>query len=87
MVSVAAVLRLDGAKVHEARVVLGGVAPTPYRSGRVEDYLTGVDVQEVDPVAAGGMAVPDARPMADNRYKVSLASNMVKRAIAQLLAA
>ena len=87
LVSVAAVLRLDGAKVHEARVVLGGVAPTPYRSRQVEDYLTGVDAREVDPVAVGSMAVPDARPMADNRYKVSLASNMVKRAVAQLLAA
>ena len=87
MVSVAAVLRLDGAGIQEARIALGGVAPTPYRSRQVEDYLTGVNAQEVDLVAAGGMAVPDARPMADNRYKVALASNMVKRAIAQLLAA
>ena len=87
LVSVAAVLWLDDAKVYEARVVLGGVAPTPYRSRQVEDYLIGMDAQEVDPAAAGGMAVPDARPMADNRYKVALTSNMVKRAIAQLLAA
>lgn len=87
MVSVAVVLRLDGAGIREARVVLGGVAPTPYRSRQVEDYLTGMETPEVDPVVAGGMAVPGARPMADNRYKVALASNMVKRAIAQLLAA
>ncbi len=87
LVSVAAVVRLDGAKVQEARVVLGGVAPTPYRSRQVEDYLIGMETSEVDPVVAGGAAVPDARPMADNRYKVSLASNMVKRAIAQLLSA
>ena len=87
LVSVAAVLRLDGAGIREARVVLGGVAPIPYRSRQVEDYLTGMEAPEVDPVVAGGTAVPDARPMADNRYKVSLASNMVKRAIAQLLAA
>ena len=87
LVSVAAVLWLDGAGIREARIALGGVAPTPYRSRQVEDYLTGMETSEVDPVAAGGMAVPDARPMADNRYKVALASNMVKRAIAQLLAA
>ena len=85
LVSVAAVLRLDGAKVQEASVVLGGVAPVPYRARLVEDYLTDMTTADVDPVAAGGLAVPNARPMADNRYKISLASSLVKRAIAQLL--
>ena len=86
LVSVAAVVRLNGAIIQDARIVLGGVAPVPYRSRQVEDYLTGMDASEIDPVLAGSMAVPGARPMADNRYKVPLASNMVKRAILQLLA-
>ena len=80
------VVRLNGARIQDARIALGGVAPVPYRSRQVEDYLTGMDASEIDPVLAGSMAVPGARPMADNRYKVSLASNMVKRAILQLLA-
>ncbi len=85
LVSVAAVLRLDAGTVKRASVVLGGVAPVPYRARLVEDYLTDMTTADVDPVAAGGLAVPNARPMADNRYKISLASSLVKRAIAQLL--
>ncbi len=34
---------------------------------------------------AGSLAVPDARPMADNGYKVILAANLVKQAVLQLI--
>jgi len=88
LVSVAVCLRqmhLGGATIRHASVVLGGVAPAPYRARLVEDYLQGKTLAEVDPVHAGSLAVPDARPMADNGYKVILAANLVKQAILQLL--
>ena len=34
---------------------------------------------------AGSLALPDARPMADNEYKVILANSLVKNAVTQLL--
>ena len=71
--------------LQSASVALGGVAPVPYRARQVEQYLRGKSVVQVDPVVAGSLALPDARPMADNEYKVILANNLVKRAVAQLL--
>jgi xanthine dehydrogenase YagS FAD-binding subunit len=85
LVSVAAAISLEGDVVRHAAVSLGGVAPFPYRASQVDRYLQGRPVAEVDPALAGSLALPDARPMADNGYKVTLAGNLVKRAITQLL--
>jgi xanthine dehydrogenase YagS FAD-binding subunit len=85
LVSVAAVISLEGDVVRQAAVSLGGVAPVPYRAGLVDQHLQGKAIAEVDPVHAGTLTLPDARPMADNGYKVTLAGNLVRRAITQLL--
>lgn len=85
LVSVAAVIALDSGTIDHASIVLGGVAPVPYRARLVEEYLRGRPAREVDPAYAGSLALPNARPMADNGYKIVLANNLVKRAIAQLL--
>jgi xanthine dehydrogenase YagS FAD-binding subunit len=85
LVSVAAVVGLSNSTIHHAAVVLGGVAPVPYRARQVEEYLRGKAITAVDPVLAGTLALPDARPMADNGYKVVLAANLVKRAVSQLI--
>jgi xanthine dehydrogenase YagS FAD-binding subunit len=85
LVSVAAVIALDGGTISHASIALGGVAPTPYRARQVEEYLLRRPAREVDPAYAGSLALPNARPMADNGYKIALANNLVKRAIAQLL--
>jgi xanthine dehydrogenase YagS FAD-binding subunit len=77
--------RSSGRRILQAAVVLGGVAPVPYRARQVEQYLQGKSVGEVDSALAGSLALPDARPMADNRYKVILAANLVKQAVRQLL--
>ena len=85
LVSVAAAVTLEGTTLVRASVVLGGVAPVPYRAKAVEEYLRGKDAARVDPAHAGSLALPDARPMADNAYKVALAQNLVKRAVGRLL--
>ena len=85
LASVAAVLDLDGRTIRRMAVVLGGVAPVPYRAHLVEGYLRGKLVSEVDAVDAADLTLADASPMTDNRYKVALASNLVKRAISRLL--
>ena len=85
LVSVAAVIALESGIITRASIALGGVAPTPYRARQVEAYLQGRPASRVDPAYAGSLALPDARPMADNGYKVVLANNLVKRAITQLL--
>ena len=86
LVSVAAAAAVSGGRVTQAAVALGGVAPTPYRAGGVEEYLRGRAVADIRPAAAGALALPNPRPLPDNAYKVPLAANLVNRAVAAVLA-
>ena len=74
-------------RVRKAALALGGVAPVPYRPTQVGEYLEGRPVSQVDTVHAGSLALPEARPMRDNAYKVDLARNLISRALEQLLPA
>ena len=85
LVSVAARLAVADGVVQQVAIALGGVAPTPYRAAAVEAYLQGRAVSEVDAAAAGTLALPEARPMTNNGYKVTMAVNLVKQAVARLL--
>ena len=86
LASVAASLRVSGGVVEHASLVLGGVAPTPWRASDAEDALRGAPVAEVDAEAVGRLAVDGARPLRDNHFKVRLAASLVRRAVASLLA-
>ena len=85
LVSVAARLAVSDGVVQQASVALGGVAPVPYRATAVEEYLVGRSVEDVDAAYAGSLSIPDARPMTDNGYKVVMANNLVKQAVARLV--
>ena len=86
LVSVAAAAAVADGMVTQAAVALGGVAPTPYRAGGVEEYLRGRAVADINPADAGALALPNPRPLPDNAYKVPLAANLVNRAVATILA-
>lgn len=86
LVSVAAALRLEGRRIEAARIVLGGVAPVPWRALAAEELLAG---QEVEPgllEAAAAAALSAARPLRDNGYKLPLARALVRRALEALTA-
>ena len=85
LVSVATALVVTDGAVTEASVVLGGVAPVPYRARNTEEYLRGRAVDDVVPADAGASAIADPRPLPDNAYKVPMASNLAARAVASLL--
>jgi xanthine dehydrogenase YagS FAD-binding subunit len=75
------VLAMNGSVVQSARVVLGAVAPVPWRSKPAEDALAGKPLNEATAVAAAEAAVGEAKPMSGNAYKVQIARTVVKRAI------
>jgi xanthine dehydrogenase YagS FAD-binding subunit len=79
MASVA--LSLDGTTIRSARVVMGAVAPVPWRSTAAEAALSGTRVSEEAAMAAADAAVAAATPMTNNAYKVQIARTAVKRAI------
>ena len=81
VVSVAVALEMDGAVCRTARVVLGGVAPVPWRVPEVEAMLTGQRVTAELAARAGAKAVEGARPLAKNAYKIPLTSAIVKQTL------
>ena len=87
LVSVAAAVAVANGRITWTRIVLGGVAPYPFRAVASEEYLTGAATADVDTVAAeaGRRAVAGATPLRDNAYKVDLAANLVKLAAIRLL--
>jgi len=79
--SVAAVITVEAGAVKESRIVLGGVAPTPYRATKAEDALKGKSISESVAEDAAKAAVADAMPLSMNAYKASITKALVKRAI------
>lgn len=77
------VLTMNGSNVASARVVLGAVAPVPWRSRPAEQALAGKPLNEETAIAAAEAAVSEAQPMSGNAYKVQIARTAVKRAIMQ----
>jgi len=74
-------LKMEGDKVSAARVVLGQVAPIPWRSRAAEQALEGKSLTESTAAAAGEAAVREAKPLSDNGYKVQLTRVAIKRAL------
>jgi xanthine dehydrogenase YagS FAD-binding subunit len=76
-----AVLTMSGETVKGARVVMGAVAPVPWRAQGAEQALAGKRVTEDTAAQAADAAVKDAKPMSGNAHKVQIARTAVKRAI------
>jgi xanthine dehydrogenase YagS FAD-binding subunit len=81
LASVAAAITVKLGKVSDARIVLGAVAPIPYRALGAEDALKGKAIGEQAAEAAAAAALKDAVPLPGNIYKVQIARALVKRAI------
>ena len=84
LVSLAAALRIDAGVIRDARVVLGAVAPIPWRSNRAEAALIGKPLNDVTLQDAARAAIVGAAPLSDNGYKVGLVQTLVRRTLARL---
>lgn len=84
LVSLAAQMTVVNGTCERASLVLGGVAPIPWRAVEAEDYLRGRRITEARAESAAEAAVEDAAPMPHNGYKVEIAKNLVKQAVQAL---
>ncbi|HYA25691.1 MAG TPA: xanthine dehydrogenase family protein subunit M [Terriglobales bacterium] len=75
------VLKMQGAVVQSARIVLGYVAPVPWPSPEAEKALVGKPVNKEVAQEAAEAALSKATPLSHNVYKVRLAKVAVTRAI------
>jgi xanthine dehydrogenase YagS FAD-binding subunit len=86
IVSIAVVANISNGVWQDGRIVLGGVAPTPYRATVAEDTLKGQQVTADLARQAADKTLLPARPMTQNAYKVGLAKNVIQQAIMSLVA-
>ncbi|MFC1962797.1 FAD binding domain-containing protein [Chloroflexota bacterium] len=81
IISVACAITLEGGICKETRIVLGGVAPVPWRATGAEEAIKGKTIDSTRAEEAGRAAVAHATPLSMNEYKVWLTQSLVKRAI------
>src|SRR5712664_1531918 len=80
----AAVAIAPNKTISEARLVLGGVAPVPWRVTKAEGYLIGKTPSADVLTNAAKIALEGAEPLAKNKYKVPLTQTLVRRALAKI---
>ena len=81
LVSIAACKRADG----DVRLVLGGVAPRPWRvSSSVEEDVSSGGLDDEAIATLADRALYDAKPLSKNGYKVDLAASLLRQAIGEL---
>jgi xanthine dehydrogenase YagS FAD-binding subunit len=83
LATAAVALDLNGDRVREARVGLGGVAYRPWRAHAAEDALRGRTLDEAAATEAARAAFAGAHPREQNRYKVELGQRTLVRALLQ----
>ena len=81
IVSVATIVQSSGGIVRDARVVMGGVAPAPWRAPKAEAFLRGKKLDEATAHKAGEIALEGAKPLKDNGYKVKMAQDLIQRGL------
>jgi xanthine dehydrogenase YagS FAD-binding subunit len=74
-------LAVQGQNIRSARIIMGAVAPIPWRAAAAEKVLVGKRLTEQVAMEAADAAVAAAKPMSQNAYKVQIARTAVKRAI------
>jgi xanthine dehydrogenase YagS FAD-binding subunit len=77
-------VKMNGATVSSARIVLGHVAPTPWDAAQAGQMLTGKSITEETAAEAAKAALAGATPLSQNAYKVQLARVAVKRALLEV---
>jgi len=81
IVAVATIVESGAGVVRNARVVMGGVAPIPWRAAKAEEFLRGKKLDENLAKQAGTIALEGAKPLKDNGYKVKMAQDLIQRGL------
>jgi xanthine dehydrogenase YagS FAD-binding subunit len=81
LVSIAGCKRKDG----DVRLVLGGVAPRPWRvNSSVEEDVSSGGLDDDTIATLADRALYDAKPLSKNAYKVDLAASLLRQVIAEI---
>lgn len=90
VISIAVVVTLDGARVRDARIALGCLAPTVIRAPLAEAALSGAVLDDASIAAAAHAARADASAIADLRgsaeYRIDALQALIARALERIKA-
>jgi xanthine dehydrogenase YagS FAD-binding subunit len=81
LASAAVALDLDGPRVMQARIALGGVATVPWRAAEAEEVLRGQRLDDPSLEAAGSAAFGPAQGREHNAFKIALGKRTLARAL------
>jgi xanthine dehydrogenase YagS FAD-binding subunit len=81
VVSAAVALDMDGARIRQARVALGGVGTKPWRVPRVEAALAGASLDPAALRRAAALAAQGAQGRGHNDFKIELMQRAIVRAV------
>jgi xanthine dehydrogenase YagS FAD-binding subunit len=87
LVSVAAVLEVEGGVVKDVRLALGGVAHKPWRALKAEQALRGGPATVEAFRAAAEAELADAVPLSCNTFKIELAKRTITAVLGELAGA
>ena len=86
LVSVAAGLKIEGGSIIKAGLAMGGVAHKPWKLNKAEEFLNGKSPDQSNFEEAAEIAMKDAKPLEDNKYKVEMGKKAIIRALNQAYA-
>ena len=81
VVSAAVALEMNGSRIRQARVALGGVGTKPWRVLRVEAALAGASLDPVTLRLAAALAAEGAQGRGHNNFKIELMQRVIVRAV------
>src|SRR3989440_5789738 len=81
LVSAAVALEMDGVRIRQARVALGGVGTKPWRVPQVEAALAGASLDPAAIRAAAALAAQGAQDRGHNDFKIELMQRVIARAV------
>ena len=81
LISVAAALEMNGGKIRQVRIAMGGVAHKPWRAANAEKMLIGKAATEANFKLAAEAEMKNAKPLEHNKFKVELGKRGIVRAL------
>jgi xanthine dehydrogenase YagS FAD-binding subunit len=81
VVSAAVALDMDGGRIRQARIALGGVGTKPWRVPRVEAALAGASLDPAALRRAAALAAQGAQGQGHNEFKIELMQRAIVRAV------
>jgi xanthine dehydrogenase YagS FAD-binding subunit len=81
VVSAAVALDMDGSRIRQARVAVGGVGTKPWRVPRVEAALAGASLDAAQLRRAAALAAQGAQGRGHNDFKIELMQRAIVRAV------